>query len=63
MLSLVPLDRYEFSKPFLLYQFLKIPSLLCRILDYKMFSGGFLVSHNSVNELCYIAQFVNSIVT
>jgi hypothetical protein len=23
----------------------------------------FLLSHNSVNELCYVAQFINSIVT
>jgi hypothetical protein len=27
-----------------------------------MFSGGFLLlSNNSVNELCYVAQFVNNI--
>jgi hypothetical protein len=24
-----------------------------------MFSGGFLLSHNAVNESCYVAQFVN----
>jgi hypothetical protein len=28
-----------------------------------MFSGGFLLSQNAVNESCYIAQFVNSVVT
>jgi hypothetical protein len=30
---------------------------------YKMFSGGVLLSHNTVNELCYEAQFVNSVMT
>jgi hypothetical protein len=38
-------------------------SLSCRIFDHKMFSGGVLLSHNTVNELCYVEQFVNSIMT
>jgi hypothetical protein len=46
-LLLVPLDRYKFS----------------RIFVYKVFSGGVLLSHNTVNELCYVAQFVNSVMT
>jgi hypothetical protein len=28
-----------------------------------MLSGGFWLSHNVVNESCYVAQFVNSVVT
>jgi hypothetical protein len=28
-----------------------------------MFSGAFLLSHNAVNDLSYVAQFVNIIVT
>jgi hypothetical protein len=47
MLLLMPLDRYNFSTPFLLYPLLKISSLSCRIFDYKMFSGGALLSHNT----------------
>jgi hypothetical protein len=63
MLLLMPLDRSKFSKPFLLYPFLKVSSLSCRIFEYKMFSGGVLLGHNTVNELCYVAQFVNSFMT
>jgi hypothetical protein len=32
-------------------------------LEYLTFSGEFLLSHKTVNELCYIGGFVNSIVT
>jgi hypothetical protein len=63
MLLLVLLGRNKFSTPFLLYPFLKISALSCRIFYYKMFSGGFLLNHNDVNEYCYVAQFINSVVT
>jgi hypothetical protein len=32
----------------------------CRIFECMTFSGGVLLSDNTVNELCYVAQFVNS---
>jgi hypothetical protein len=31
--------------------------------EYTTFSGEILLSHNTVNELCYVAQFVNRVVT
>jgi hypothetical protein len=57
---LVSFARLEVSTPFL---FLKISSFSQQIFEYSTFSGGVLLSHNTVNELCYVAQFVNSIVT
>jgi hypothetical protein len=50
------------NTPFLFYPFFKISSFSYRIFEYKTFRGGFLLSHNAVNESCYVAQFVNSFV-
>jgi hypothetical protein len=58
MLLLVPLDRYKFSTPFLLYLFLKISSLSCRIFYCKMFRGGFYkVPILLMNCATYIRKF------
>jgi hypothetical protein len=58
-------ESVEVSTPFLFYwyPFSKISSFSCRIFEYATFSGEFLLSHKTVNELCYVAGFVNSIVT
>jgi hypothetical protein len=48
---------------FLFYPFFKIWSFSCRIFEYSTFSGEYLLSHKTVNELCYVAGFVNRIVT
>jgi hypothetical protein len=48
--------------PFSILTVFKNIIVLYRIFKYTTFSGAFLSSHNAVNELCYVAQFVNSIV-
>jgi hypothetical protein len=54
---LVSFESLEVSTPFLFDPFFKISSFLHQIFEYMTFS------HNTVNELCYVAGFVNSIVT
>jgi hypothetical protein len=63
ILFLVSFRSLEVSTPFLFYPFLKTSSFSYRIVEYTTFSGEILLSHNTVKELCYIAGFVNSIVT
>jgi hypothetical protein len=54
---------WKFLHLFLFYLFLKISSFSYRIIEYLTFSSEVLLSYNTVNELCSVAQFVNSIVT
>jgi hypothetical protein len=65
ILFLVLFESLEVSTPFLFYPFFKISSFfhVHRIFEYARFSGEFLLSHKTVNELCYVAGFVNNIVT
>jgi hypothetical protein len=58
--SRTTLKQFALGKTLLLRA---ISSLSCRIFDYKRFSGGVLLSHNTVNELCYVAQLANSFMT
>jgi hypothetical protein len=58
MLLLVPLNRYTF---FTLSIFKNI-IIIMSIFFIKMFNG-FLLSHNAVNEFCYVAQSVNNVTT
>jgi hypothetical protein len=56
-------ERLEVSTPLLFYPFFKISSFLYKIFECTKFSGEILLSHNTVNEMCYVVGFVNSIVT
>jgi hypothetical protein len=48
---------------FYILSVLKISPISYRIFEYTTFSGEILLSHNTVKELCYVAGFVDIIVT
>jgi hypothetical protein len=64
ILILVSFESFESFYTFFIYPFfLQKSSFSYRILEYTTSSGDILLSHNTVNELCYVAGFVNSLVT